>query len=337
MKRRITLFLFVICCVASLAGTTRAQIDDICTEAGLVPSLDSPFVHIPYIYGRIVLKGFDAAKLPKVAVILSEGSSIRRWMVSKTGNYCFRRGSQSGMITVEVDGIEAARRSLATFGGAQQREDFEIVANPGQRGTPPGSISAKFARPVNEKTRDLYTQVSAATAAKDTDKTITLLKEIIRLDAEDYVAWAQLGAAHLDKKAFTEAEAAIRRSLGHQAEFTPAWIIAGRIRLANKQPEAAVEVFKYVVELEPKFARGYYLLGEAYLQAKQGTLAVAALDKALELAPQEMADAHLLKGRLYDLAGAKKLAAAEYKAFLTKAPDYADKSKLEKYIKENSQ
>jgi len=331
------LLVLVICGVASQANTIYAQIDEICGEVGVMPSLDSPFAHIPYVYGRVTLKGFDASKTPKVVVIFSEGSSVRRWMVGRTGNYCFRRGGATGALVIEIDGTEAARRTLPSFGGPQQREDFEVQAGGWQRGTAPGVVSMKFDRPPNEKTRDLYQQVAEAAAAGDINKTITLLKEIIRLDAEDFIAWAQLGAAHLDQKAYVEAEAAIRRSLGHQPEFTPAWIVAGRIRLVNKQPEAAIEVFKYVTELEPKFARGYYLLGESYLQAKQGTLAVAALDKALELAPQEMADAHLLKALLYDLAGAKKLAAAEYKAFLAKAPNYTEKAKLEKYIKNHAQ
>lgn len=44
---------------------------------------------------------------------------------------------------------------------------------------------------------------------------------------------------------------------------------------------------------------------------------------------------HLLIGRLYDAAGAKQLASREFRGFLRKVPDYADKAKLEKYIKEN--
>ena len=48
-----------------------------------------------------------------------------------------------------------------------------------------------------------------------------------------------------------------------------------------------------------------------------------------------MAECHLLLGRLYDLAGARNLATREYKAFLAKVPEYSEKKKLEKYIKEN--
>ena len=38
---------------------------------------------------------------------------------------------------------------------------------------------------------------------------------------------------------------------------------------------------------------------------------------------------------LYDLAGAKQHATREYKAFLAKVPDYTDRKKLEKYIRDN--
>ena len=77
------------------------------------------------------------------------------------------------------------------------------------------------------------------------------------------------------------------------------------------------------------------MLGEAYLQAKRGTDGLVALDEALRIDPQGMAECHLLKARLYDLAGAKPLASVEYKAFLAKVSDHPDKKKFEKYVKEN--
>src|SRR5437879_281229 len=56
-----------------LAVGASAQVDEICGEAGFAPSLDSPFAHVPYVFGRVVLKGFDSgAKLPKVAVTLTD-------------------------------------------------------------------------------------------------------------------------------------------------------------------------------------------------------------------------------------------------------------------------
>jgi hypothetical protein len=48
-----------------------------------------------------------------------------------------------------------------------------------------------------------------------------------------------------------------------------------------------------------------------------------------------MADAHLRLAALYNLAGYKDRAAAEYEQFLQKKPDYPDKKKLTDYIEAN--
>ena len=81
--------------------------------------------------------------------------------------------------------------------------------------------------------------------------------------------------------------------------------------------------------------RALQLLGEAYLQARQGTLAVQALNDAIRLDPIGMAECHLQLAHLYELAGARQLAAKEYKTFLSKVPDHPDQKKLEKFIKDN--
>lgn len=67
----------------------------------------------------------------------------------------------------------------------------------------------------------------------------------------------------------------------------------GKSRIAQKQYETAVEIFKHASTLEPASARVFQLLGETYLLAKQGTLGVAALNRAIELDPIGMAECHL--------------------------------------------
>jgi hypothetical protein len=64
-------------------------------------------------------------------------------------------------------------------------------------------------------------------------------------------------------------------------------------------------------------------------------LGLEALDQAIKVDPIGMADCHLIKGNLFELNGAKQLAAAEYKQFLTKVPDYKEKKRLEKFIAAN--
>jgi len=335
MTRRF--FISSIFLLAIFSVAVNAQVDDICSEAGIVPSLDSPFAHVPYVYGRISLRGRDNAKLPRVVISYSDGKQpVNRYSVGRSGNYCFKRTGSGGVLVVEVDGLEAARRTLPGFGEAQQREDFDITPATPDNQNPPAVISTKFVRPPNEKTVELYKKAVEAERAKDLDKAIQYATQIVAADPEDYIAWAKLGSLQIERQSYAEADAAYRRSLELRVDFTPAWIDVGQLRMAEKQFPAAVEIFKHAIELEPTIAKTYRLLGEAYLQTKQGTLGVEALDAAIKLDPIGMAECHLVKAHLYELAGAKQLAVDEYKAFLKKVPDHPDRKKIEAYIKNNS-
>jgi len=336
MDRRL-LLLPIIFITAIVAVPARGQVDDICSEAGVIPSLDSPFAHVPYVYGRITLRGRDNAKLPRVVVIYSDGKQpVERYTVGRTGNYCFKRAGQGGTLVVEVDGLEAARRTLPGLGASQQREDFDVTPGVPDGQKAPAVISTRFARPPNDKTIELYKKAADAERSKELDKAVEFVSQIVVVDPQDYIAWAKLGSLQFERQSFPEADAAYRRSLELRVDFTPAWIDVGQLRLAQKQFPAAIEIFKHAIELEPTAARTYRLLGEAYLQAKQGTFGVAALDRALKLDPIGMAECHLVKAHLYELAGAKQLAVDEYKAFLKKVPDHPDRKKMEAYIKNNS-
>ena len=224
---------------------------------------------------------------------------------------------------------------MAASSAVQQREDFEIYAPQSQRSGPPTVVSAKFTHPTNPKTSELYKKVVDAEASKDKLKAIELLKQIVALDAADFIAWAKLGSLYFEQKNLTDAEAAFRKSLENKIEYTPAWIFMGQIRMAQKQYLAAVEILKHATTLDAKSARTFQLLGETYLLSKQGTLGVEALNAAIKLDPIGMAECHLQIAHLYELAGAKQLAAKEYKLFLEKVPDYENKRRLEKFIKDN--
>ncbi|HEX8250725.1 MAG TPA: tetratricopeptide repeat protein [Pyrinomonadaceae bacterium] len=291
---------------------------------------------MPYVFGRVALKDFDpGAKLPNVTVALVDNQSTSRWSVGKTGNYCFKLKSSNSTLIVEVDGVEVARRTLASFGASQQREDFEIYSTQSQKSIPPKAVSAKFFHPVNPKTVELYKKTAEAESRKNSEKAIEHLKEIVSIDPADFIAWAQLGILYEDKNLLAEAESAFRKSLELKIEYAPAWLHMGKIRVAQKQLEAAIEIFKHVTSIEPTSARAFQLLGETYLQARQGTLGAEALNQAIKLDPTGMAESHLLLAHLYNLAGAKQLAAREYKIFLTKQPNHPDKKKFEQYIKNN--
>jgi len=228
-----------------------------------------------------------------------------------------------------------ARKSLSGFGSSQQREDFEIEASGGQRPTPAAVISTKYARPPNSKTVELYKKTIEAEQKNDRDTAVALLSQIVTIDATDYIAWAKLGSFYFQMNKLDEADKAYRHSLESNVEYAPAWINFGKLRIAQKQFEAAAKILKHAIELEPQSSETFRLLGEAYLQAREGSAAVQALDQAIKLDPVGQAECHLLKAHLYELAGANKLASHEYRLFLTKIPEYKDKAKLERFIKQN--
>lgn len=327
----ITLLLLILACNVS------GQVDEICAESGNTPSLESPTAHVPYVYGRVILKGLAPnAKSPKITVILSEGQQATRLIIDKSGNYCFKRKSSGGgSIMIEIDGHEVAQRVIPSFGPPQQREDFEIFSEQSSKLAPPGVVSAKFSHPINPKTIELYKKTVEAETNIDLKKAIELLKEIVSIDKNDFIAWSKLGTLYFAQNSLEDAVSAFRKSLELKIEYLPAWINIGKMRIIQKQYEAAIEIFKHAAELEPTSAKTFRLLGETYLQAKQGSLGAKALNQAIKLDPVGMAECHLLLAHLYELAKAKNLATREYKLFLTKVPDYKDKTKLEKFIKEN--
>lgn len=316
-----------------------AQADDICREFGETPTREIDRVNrqAPYVYGRIVLKGIGPnEKMPRVTVVYSDQRQpALRQVITRSGNYCFRRQGNGGIILIDVEGIEVTRKNVSDIGEPRQREDFELLVPQIQQNAAPGVISTRFARTPNDKTTDLYKKAGEAESNKQSKQAIYLVKEIVSIDPEDFVAWAKLGSLYVAANQQKDAEAAFARSLELRPDYPTALINFGMLRAFQNQFETAVALFERAVASDPKSAIAHRLLGESYLQIRKGSLGLAALDKALELDPRGQAECHLLKARLYDLAGAKNLATAEYKAFLKKVPDHTDKKKFEKYIKDN--
>ena len=322
-----------------LVQSVSAQADDICREFGETPSREAGRDNrlVPFVYGRIVLKGLGSnAKLPRVTVIYSDSvQPAIRQLISRSGNYCFQKRGTGAMIIIDVDGTEAARRSFSDISNLRQREDLDIYPPPTTQSAPPGVVSTKFTRPPNEKTRELYTKAAEAERDTQPDKAIEHVKEIVSIDAQDFIAWTKLGSLYASANSLKEAEAAFNKALDLRADYPPVLINFGMLRAFQNQFEAAIPLFQRAIVAEPASAIAHRLLGESYLQVRKGTLGLKALNESLRLDPVGMAECHLLIARLYDLAGAKHLATREYKIFLTKITDHPDKKKFEKYITDN--
>src|SRR5205814_4252714 len=134
---------------------------------------------------------------------------------------------------------------------------------------------------------------------------------------------------------YADAESDFLRAIDVHPNFFLALLNLGRAEMAQQKYDVAVDVLTRAVKLRPESADANYFLGESYLQIKKGSLAVGYLNEALRLDPKGMADVHLRLARLYNAAGMKDKAVAEYEAFLKKRPDYTDRKKLEQYIAAN--
>jgi tetratricopeptide (TPR) repeat protein len=235
-----------------------------------------------------------------------------------------------------VRNAEIGRTVLIGGVGSDVRRDIEIDWHSVTSGNaPPGVISAKNAYQRSADANKALNKALAAAKAKKDDEALNLFKEIVEKDPKDFVAWAEMGTLYFARSKYTDAEAAYGKALEQKADYLPAWMNLGKLYLSQRNLDLAVNAFLRAANAEPTSADAFMYLGESYLQAKQGSKAVIALNEALRLEPQAMADAHLRLATLYDAAGAKDRASAEYKIFLQKRPNHPDRQKLADYIKAN--
>jgi len=185
-----------------------------------------------------------------------------------------------------------------------------------------------------KKNEELFRKAVAASKAKD-PKAGELFNQLLASDPKDFVAWTELGTMFFKENSLDNAEACYFKAIELKKDYFVALLNLGKLYVSRKQADNAVMVLSTAVKAQPDSADAQQYLGEAYLLAKKGSLAVPCLNEAIRLAPMEMADVHLRLAALYDAAKMKDKAAAEYKAYLTKRPDYAEKKQLEKYIADN--
>jgi Tfp pilus assembly protein PilF len=294
------------------------------------------------LYGDVIVSGeqLNRGKPVKIDVTLYTEfkTVVEHNVVSSNGRYRFNN-LPAGVyeLVAEVEGQEVFRERVDMRSPAVDtyRHDlsFEWKTN-GPVSSTPGTVAVD-AYNRSAANNALLKKAETAIAAKRYDEAVDALKQAVAADPKDFPAWTQLANVHLLQNKLPEAENEYFRAIDLKSDYFPALLNLGRTEIAQHQNEIAADVLSRAVKVRPSSGEANYLLGESYLQLKKGSLAVGYLNEALRLDPDGMAEAHLRLALLYNAAGMKDKAAAEYEAFLKKRPDYQERRKLEEYISAN--
>lgn len=270
------------------------------------------------------------------------GHLVSRQTVSNNGRYRFNdvlNGEYDIVVEVESREVVRVRVVLMDRTKTDIRHDLHLEwrekpGSQGQGSVGTVSMSAYYTRQPENQAR--FVKALEALKKQDLKTAIALLRQILAVDSKDFVAWTELGTAQFKQGDTGEAEKSYGRAIDEKPSFALALLNLGKLQMAEKRFDGAIETLTRAVAAEPRSADAHYYLGESYLQIKKGSKAVAFLQEALRLDPIGKAEAHLRLAALYRGAGMKDKAVAEYKAFLNKRPDSPDRKQLEQYISENS-
>ena len=282
-----------------------------------------------------------ANKLGTLTIILytNGGATILgRTTVPVNGRYRFNNvPSGEYELAVEADMTEIARIHVSVAGrpGSDFQQDLAFAWKPlgPNIKAKPTTVSADelYQRPSSHQA--LFAKAQSALDANKHADAVSLLKQIVERDANDFQAWTELGTAFLLSGKKDEAQEAYKRALKARPNFKLALLNLGRLLVEQKKYEDAIAPLTTLIEIDRESPEGNLVLGQAYIQIKKGSKAVTHLNEAARPGRPE---AHLWLATLYDAAKLKDRAAAEYQQFLQKRPNYSDRKKLEKYIAENA-
>ncbi len=294
----------------------------------------------PIICGQVKIRG-SAPTDPRPSIqvtLLSSGVAVESMRTGDSGYYYFRRSATStSSLLFEVNEIEVGRVSLLDGLNSATRRDVEVdissLKSPGQAA--PGVVSVQGMYSRSADADRLFTRAMADAKANKREQAISAFKGIVTKDPKDFVAWSELGTLNFEKNP-KDAREAYQKALEAKSDFFFALLNYGKLELTQKNYDPSVELLTKAIALEPSSPDSNHYLGEAYLGAKKGSKAVVYLNEAIRLSPIGKAEIHLRLAALYHAANLKDRAAAEYKLFLTKVPNHAERNKFERYISDNS-
>jgi tetratricopeptide (TPR) repeat protein len=294
------------------------------------------------IWGEIKIDaGTGDSQVPSAVnvILVRVGTGeLGRQSISSRGRYRFTN-LQAGdyEVVIEVDEKEITRARIQIFPDSLSpfygfRQDFEFTWNAGSSASHAAVISAADAYTRSAANQALFHKAQNQAAKKQYDQATALLREILDNDKADFQVWTLLGTVYLAQEKSADAEKAYLSAITAKPTFAMALVDLARLRSAQKRFAEVIDPLTRAIELQPESAEANLMLGEAYLQVKKGSKAIGYLEEAARLGRME---GYLRLAWLYDAAGMKDKAAAEYEELLKKNPDYPDRKKMERYITAN--
>lgn len=268
-----------------------------------------------------------------ILLYAQDGRVLARQTVTNHGRYRFNDVPDGEYnIVVELENNEVARLRVTV--ASPLKTDFRHDIRLEWRSDFVGKRRKDAPYKRQPESAALFTKAGEALKKESYDQAVAMLRQVVSADAKDFEAWTELGTALLSQGKNGDAEKAYVAALAAKPDYLLALINLGRLRLKQKNLEGAIESLDQAVRIQPESASANYYLGEAYLQTKKGSKAVIYFNRALKLDPLGRAEAHLRLAALYNAAGLKDKAAAEYESFLEKKPDFPNKKKLQQYVSE---
>lgn len=238
------------------------------------------------------------------------------------------------VLVLEIGGKEFARYPLNFTSAPSVRQDISLTWSQVNDGIKKlGVVDARD--PIrSDKNQQLFDKAMDQKRAGKTKDALSSLNKLLKDQPDDAAAQTEVGNLLFESDAAASAEA-YNKAIAVRADFLPALVNLGKLQISQKAFDDGTATLSKAVVADPISADAHYWLGVAYLGSRKGSKAVEHLNQALKIAPVEKADAHLRLASLYNAANLKDRAAAEYKAFLAKVPDYKERAALEEYIKAN--
>jgi Flp pilus assembly protein TadD len=311
------------------------------TRIGGTPCNNTGGRAVASITGTLNVTGVsNTGKTPTFSVaVYAGGVFVARRRLKNGASFSFYCVPRENVTLVgEVDSAEVTSISMGFLADspAINRHDVTITwSDRKDLKEKAGVVSARNAYERSKSHQKLFDKALDEVVAGNGDSAAKRLKELLENDPKDWAAWTLLGNTRFNSKRFEDAENAYDRAIELSKDYVPALIGNGRTSLNLKKPEKAIEMLKAAYAIDPNSADVNHYLGEAYFQIRKGSLGIPHMNRAIEIDPNGKADLHLRMGALYNIAGAKNLAANEYKLFLQKRPDHPDRQEMEKYIAEN--